>query len=302
MNIVIYHENFAKIGGIETFIFNFCKMFGNEHKITIISTNIRYIKIFELAKYVNIYTAPYECECDLLLLTRLDSNKRNIEKIKCKKTLQMVHCDLKDFYKFHPDYKFNFDCENYICVSETAKNSLKECKNIDSIVIPNIILGNEEKDFKILRLVSATRLSEEKGYNRMKKLCDMLENFGILYEWDVYTNNQRANTPYKNIKFKEPIKDIEKLYKNYDYVVQLSDSESFCYTMYEALIRNVPCITTPFGNALEEIIEGRNGYIVPFNMNITKEQINKIVNEIPKNFSYEQKGVKEKWEKIMNLK
>lgn len=85
MKIIIYHENFAKIGGIETFIFNFCKEFHKEHEIKIISTNIRYGKIMELSNYCDIYTAPMEAKCDILLLTRLDSNARNIELIKWKK-------------------------------------------------------------------------------------------------------------------------------------------------------------------------------------------------------------------------
>lgn len=299
MKIIIYHENFAKIGGIETFIFNFCKEFHKEHEIKIISTNIRYGKIMELSNYCDIYTAPLETECDILLLTRLDSNAKNIGLIKRKKTIQMVHCDLVDFYEFYK-YRFNLiKNAEYVSVSEIAKESLKKEHNIDSVVIPNILDYDTSESKKILRLVSATRLTKEKGYNRMCRLCDILEKNNIEYEWTVYTNNQLSEKEYKNMKFKKTVADIEKYYNNFDYVVQLSDSESFCYTMYEALIRGVPCLVTPFANAKEEIKDGYNGYLIPNDMNLKKELIYNIAHNIPANFKFEKRSVNEKWEKML---
>jgi glycosyltransferase involved in cell wall biosynthesis len=84
----------------------------------------------------------------------------------------------------------------------------------------------------------------------------------------------------------------------YDYVVQLSDTESMCITMYESLMQHTPVLVTPFPNAVEDIKDGVNGYVLPFDMKLTKEQIMNIVNKIPKNVDYKQKGVVAAWEKI----
>ena len=85
----------------------------------------------------------------------------------------------------------------------------------------------------------------------------------------------------------------------YDYVVQLSDTESFCLTMYEALQNHVPVLVTPFPNATLDIKNGKNGYILPFDMKLTEKDIKKIVNNIPKNAEYEQEGVVDKWKEIL---
>ena len=63
-------------------------------------------------------------------------------------------------------------------------------------------------------------------------------------------------------------------------MVQLSDIESFCYTLAEALELGVPVLTTPL-SVLPEIgfKEGKNGYMIPFDMqNI---DVKKIYSHIP---------------------
>jgi hypothetical protein len=53
-----------------------------------------------------------------------------------------------------------------------------------------------------------------------------------------------------------------------DYLVQLSDSEAYCYSITEAMEQCVAVITTPL-EVLEEIgyTDGVDGYTVPFDMN-----------------------------------
>ena len=75
--------------------------------------------------------------------------------------------------------------------------------------------------------------------------------------------------------------DVTSYFKKADYVVQLSDIESFCYTLREALELGVPVLTTPL-SVLPEIgfKNGENGYVLPFDMkNI---DVNEIYAKIPK--------------------
>lgn len=298
-SIVLLHQYFAKIGGIETFIFNFCKTFHKDYEITLVCKNIGWKNAITLAEYANVICVPTPIECDTLIVTSAYIDKAFLRDIKAKHVYYMVHCDweeIKPFWKTLkiPDYGNN----TVISVSKSAQKGLKGATGKDSIVIPNLIIKPEKK--KILRLISATRLTCEKGYDRMVKLCDLFEAAGICYEWDIYTSNADNETSYKNMKIKEPIPNISEYFNNYDYLVQLSDSESFCYSMYEALTLGVPVLVTPFPPAVETIKDGENGYILPFDMNITGEKIEKIVKNIPQNVSYEQRGVIEKWKKLLN--
>lgn len=296
--IVILQNDFCVIGGIETFITNFCKTFYKNYEITIITNEIDNTRALKLCEYADILTEIEDIECDSCIITSIFVNKNWLGHIKFKKLIPMIHCDIKEMNRiWNKKFPLQIYDGKYVSVSETAKNSLKEEYDIDSIVIPNVLVENKE-DVKILRLISACRLTEEKGYNRMKILCDLFEKYNIPYQWDVYTNSKKEN--YKNMIIREPQKDISILFKNYDYVVQLSDTESYCYTMYEAMQKGVGVLVTPFPNAVEEIQNGINGYIIPFDMNVTQELINNIYNNIPKNKIYKQTGVIEKWKSILN--
>lgn len=296
--IVILQNDFCIIGGIETFITNFCKTFYKNYEITIITNEIDNTRALKLCEYADILTEIEDIECDSCIITSIFVNKNWLGHIKFKKLIPMIHCDIKEMNRiWNKKFPLQIYDGKYVSVSETAKNSLKEEYDIDSIVIPNVLVENKE-DVKILRLISACRLTEEKGYNRMKILCDLFEKYNIPYQWDVYTNSKKEN--YKNMIIREPQKDISILFKNYDYVVQLSDTESYCYTMYEAMQKGVGVLVTPFPNAVEEIQNGINGYIIPFDMNVTQELINNIYNNIPKNKIYKQTGVIEKWKSILN--
>lgn len=296
--LIILHQDFLKIGGIETFITNFCKAFYKDYDITLVCPYIYYNNALILSDYVDIRCElDEELECDYCILTSLFINEYFLEKIKYKKIYRMIHCDLTEMNKiWNKKQEITHLDIDHITVSECSRKGLKDGYGVDSIVIPNLI--EVSKKTKLLRLCSATRLTSEKGFERMKLLCDLFEKYNIPYTWDVYTNKALNN--YKNMFIKESMVNVSSIYSNYDYVVQLSTSESFCFTMYESLMENVPVLVTPFPNALEEIKNGKNGYILPFDMNVSKELVLDIYNKIPKNVSYSQTGVKEKWKKILN--
>ena len=291
--IFLLQHYFNTIGGVETFLINFCKTFYKTYDITILCKDISDNNKRILEKYVKVITDISETmECDKAIITSVFADLSVLRYIKYKKIYQMVHSDwtaMKDFWSW--EYKEYAPGIEYISVSDIAKESFIREYNKDSIVIPNIVL---KSDRKILKLCSATRMTEEKGSKRMLKLADMLTETGIDFVWDIYTNRAIELRPgmYK----KKPMQQISSLYSMYDYVVQLSDTEAFCYTMYESLIEGVPVLVTPFNNALKEIKEGINGYILPYDMNFDVKKILKI----PKNVKYEQKGIKEKWIEILD--
>jgi glycosyltransferase involved in cell wall biosynthesis len=72
----------------------------------------------------------------------------------------------------------------------------------------------------------------------------------------------------------EPQLNIRDYIAKADYVVQLSDTEAYCYTMMESLMLKVPIIVTPWPVLKELNIDERYGFILPFDMtNIPAKEI-----------------------------
>lgn len=295
--IVLLQHYYNDIGGIETFLLNFCKRFGDEYDMTLVCRDISLENAIMLSKYVNVIielTSPIEC--DICIITSVLVDDEYFQQIRYKEIYQMIHSDWTAMKKFW-DWKFRErdSKTKYIAVSESARESFLKEFNRDSVVIPNI-LDNEKYD---IRLVSFTRLTEEKGYERMKKLCDYFKKYKVKYVWDVFGTNPLGYVGYGNMVLHSPIREGQRVMGGYDYVVQLSDTESFCLSMYEALQNHVPVLVTPFPNAKFDIKDGKNGYILPFDMKLTEKDIKKIINNIPKNVDYKQEGVDELWKKIL---
>lgn len=299
--VVLCQHFFNKIGGIETFIINFCKTFYKEYDITLLCRNIDVDNALKLSQYADIVCEPTDIECDTLIITSVLIDNPMIEKVKYKKIYQMVHSDWSQMKKFWDwEMKRYSPDTQFIAVSESARDSLKKEYGYESIIIPNILIKPYVSTQKTLKLLSLCRLTREKGFERMKILCDLLEELHIPYIWNVYGTNVYNEQSYKNMIIQKSItKNIGEVIKNHDYVVQLSDTESFCYTMYESLLLGVPVLVTPFPNAKQEIKDGENGYVLPFDMNISKETIKQIYNNIPKNVEYKQEGVKEQWQELL---
>lgn len=296
--IVLLQHYYNEIGGIETFLLNFCKKFGDEYDISLVTRDISLDNALMFQKYANVICDFTEkIKCDILILTSVLVDEEFYKMIEYDEIYQMIHSDwtaMKEFWSWQfKEYDPN---TKYIAVSESARQSfLREYKR-DSVVIPNLVMVDKAS----LRLLSCTRLTEEKGYERMCQLCDLFDKYGISYQWDVYGTNPLKKANYGNMKFLGSLKNAQRIMPNYTYVVQLSTTESFCLTMYESLMQGTPVLVTPFPNALKDIENGKNGYILPFDMKLLKKDILNIVEKIPKNVSYEQKGVEQLWKKILN--
>ena len=183
-----------------------------------------------------------------------------------KEKYNVIHCDFKNVW-FSPiiyeGFK-NIGVSQLACDSYTELTGL-ECElmyNPITIDIPKVEKYNDGK----LHLISATRLSREKGLDRMKKLAKMLENAKIDYEWVVYTNKHRQpignHVIYKDTK----LNILEEIAKA-DYLVQLSDCEAFCYTVVESLMCGTPVITTDLPVFKElGVIHGKNAVICDLDM------------------------------------
>ena len=144
-----------------------------------------------------------------------------------------------------------------------------------------------------LHLISSTRLSKEKGIDRMVKLASMLDKQGINYIWEVYTNRKRKaignNVIYKDSKL-DILEDIAKAH----YLVQLSDCEAFCYSVVESLSVGTKVICTDLPVFKELGVNNSNAIICDLDMkNVDVKQLTKY-----KDFTY--KPPKDNWGKYLS--
>ena len=137
----------------------------------------------------------------------------------------------------------------------------------------------------------------------MLKLAQELKKANIKFRWTIFTDlNLYGKKPFdlEEIVYMKPSHDFMDYIVEADYGVQLSDTEGYSYFINECLQYGTPAICTNFPSAYESIEDSINGYIL--DMNLSNLDIEKIVNNIPKNFTYIEKGTEKDWIKLLNKK
>ena len=104
----------------------------------------------------------------------------------------------------------------------------------------------------------------------------------------------------EEIVYMKPSHDLWSYIKEADYGVQLSDTEGYSYFINECLQYGTPVITTNFPSVHESVEDEVNGYIL--DMDLKNLDIEKIVNNIPKDFIYKEKCTEKDWIKLLNKK
>lgn len=277
----------GKIGGVETAIFELAKLF-QDYDFVVYYKYIPEEQLNRLKKYVRcIKYNDEKLKCKKFFMNYDISIIDNVE---AEEYIEIIHCVFShNENKPHTHPKIT----KYYAVGQEACESFKLITGEKCEVLHNPL--QIDKPRKILRLISATRLASDKGkiVERMQKLCNMLDTAEIPYEWKVFTNGGKPIND--KVIFMKPTLDIRDWIADSDYVVQLSDTEAFCYTVLESLYLNVPVIVTDIPCFKEMGVKnGVNGYILDFNM--TKVPIYDIYNNIPK-FNYE--PLKDEWEDMI---
>lgn len=308
MKIIIYQSNIIEIGGIETFTYNLTKALSNYYDVLLLYKKCHSKQLYRLVQEAECeeYDPNKKYECDICILA--SSWGGYPDTVKAKEYIQMIHANYKEAnktfnYKYVPFNKTT----KHIAVSKIARDVFKEMYGCECDLMYNLL--DEVKATKpILKLVSATRLSAEKGYERMLKLIEELKKRNIKFRWTIFTNKDTYNIKQLDIEeviFMKPRYDIWDYIVEADYVVQLSDTEGFSYTINEALQYGTPTITTAFDSIYESIEEDVSGYVLPFELfeNGTKEEwdkhTDKIVNNKLRNFKYAPKCKIEDWLKLL---
>ena len=246
---------------------------------------------------------------DVVIYDSIYNNQAvNVKKNNYIQVINGCLMDSKEPYEEHIPFK------KYIAVSEEAKEQFKKYKGKDSVVIPNLI--DEEEIIKLSKekvnipkkkhnFVIVSRIDRQKGFDRLENvLIECEKKYGDDYQFVVVGG---CNL------FSKYVEDVKKRYQKYniiwegvqenpykymrwaDCLWQLSDFESQCMVMYEALIVGTPCVCTDFPNAIKELVDGR-GFVVKKDLsNLDLEEIEKL----KKGFEYHYPDYSKKWEEVL---
>ena len=306
--IIIYQDCLYFIGGIETFLFNLVKYY-KDYDITILGRSIDVDQFVALSKYANVKIDDYKrFECDVLILGNYNCDYI-LGRAATKKIYQMIHADWEGITKLPEWSNFkwtkNKKVDKIICVSDVSAKGLKKTMGYDSEVIYNILDDNYQQEDG-MTFITLSRATPEKGIHRMVKMAKAFEEHNKKFIWFICCSLEQV----KDRKLLEEIKSIPEfiivppsiynkmLIKGCDYLVQLSDTESFCYSAYEALQRKVPVILTDFPEAKNIVDEGENGYIV--DMELNNLDVEKIFSNKPRADYYIDRCDHDKWIKVFN--
>ena len=286
--VILFIKFTNVIGGIETFMYNFCAGLYKDYDLTVMAEVMADEQSERLKPYAKVITGdvsmPIECDT-LLMLRMIDPIPKNI---KYKKVIRRIHS-----CKAYGVNDFPRDGDITVCNSQVVKDDfgLK-----DAVVINN---HYSVKPKKTLLLMSATRIpAPDKGDNevRMRKLARMLHEADIPYLWLNFSDGKLDDAPWNFYNMGYNM-DVLSYMQKADYVVQLSTVESFGNTVLESLLVNTPLICTPVPSFKEiGVVDGVNAHVVPFDMDF---DVRKLL-DIPKFvFEYDSDKRIEQWKEIL---
>ena len=278
MKNIFYFYNINEIGGIESWFYYLAKKY-KDNDITIYYQMGDDTQIRRLKQYVRVRQykgQKIQCEKAFFCF-----NTDIIDNVEANEYIQVMHGDYKTAkMKINTHPKIT----KYLGVSETVCSSFRDLmqKDIELCYNPIVI----DKPRKVLNLISATRLTHEKGKKRITKLAKILDDAGIPYIWTIFTNDvKEIDNP--NIRYMKPRLDIIDYIANSDYLVQLSDNEGYCYSVVESLCVGTPVIATNCPVFTELGLKDKiNGFILDFELN--NVPIKEIYKGLPK-FEYKPK-------------
>lgn len=304
--IILYHSNPCAFGGIDTFDYNFCKKMKDKYDITFlykegIKTTIDRLK--HLGIDVQKYSSEKKYVCDICILASAWGGYPETVIARSGRYIQMVHADYEQKNLIDFEYHKWHKTTEHVGVSEQVCKSFKKLFPNEKITRIYNILDFKQETKPFLKLISATRLSKEKGYERMIKLANALKDANIRFRWTIFTDLNLYNQKpidMDEIVYMSPKSDIFDYIVEADYGVQLSDTEGYSYFINECLQYGTPVICTNFPSAKESVENGVSGYIL--NMDLSNLDIDKIVNNVPTKFKYIEKGKLSDWTKLLNKK
>ena len=261
---VIYFPNFNCVGGVETFTYEMGLKYGKDFDITVLYRQGDPDMMKHIAEVCRVirYRPGDKIICDVFIFG-YGWERDMFDILEAKEIIQTFHADyICRHLNPCPDKRIT---KRFGVADNTTKGIVENypwAEGMQTMYNPY----TPKKPKKVLKLISATRLTPEKGFQRMITLANAFDEAGIPFHWTVYTDKP-VEFPNKSVAVMPHRLDILDFIADADYLVQLSDTEGYSYSIVEALSVGTPVICTAFAVAEEQgIVNGKNGFILPMDM------------------------------------
>lgn len=302
MKVGVYISTLHKIGGVETSCINLCNRTGFD--LIFDSADILSLKKLKYNAYQLSY-APTDYDA-LIISTAWGKSP---ERVKAKVNIQVIHADYKAYiegwnfrYKKYPFTTHHVAVGNHVAKQFEKVTGFKIDKVIHNLLDKDKEIPEKQQPNK-LSFITVSRFAKEKGFERMLQIAERMKK--IQYNWNIYgtiEDSYAKNIAYKLKAYHQikicgfaptPQKEVPK----HSYLVQLSDTEGFPYSIYESLQCLTPVIATDFPSVHEMIKDGKNGYIL--DMDLSNFDINTIKN-VPIIRTFKEKSSEKDWFNFLN--
>lgn len=229
---VFYIPKIKRVSGITTWIREIVKKY-HKYDITVVYDEADKKQLAFLKQYVRCQKLTDRIQCKKLFLTYHGSTNM----FDYEESIGIIHTNFK-LNGYRP-----FTTDKVIAVSQTVADAYYEISGIMPIVCYNPL--TIEKPQRILKLISATRLTDKKGKNKMAQMVKDLQSQKIPFLWYILSDD-RLPIENENLIYLEPRTECRNLIAMCDYLVELGeDDEAYSYSRNEANSLGVPIITTP---------------------------------------------------------
>lgn len=279
---VFYYSTISQIGGIETWYYNISKAYkdyditilyrtGNERQLARLRKSVRCIKwdgqtpIQCRRLFVNFDTliVPFATYEELIFMCHGDY----------RGLVATGHTNASNLKWIANDSRFT----KYLACSETARDSFYEITGVKPEVCYNPVVMDGPK--KSLRLAIAQRMTNEKGRSRIQKLIKELDRYCRINDTD-YVLEMFTNDPHpiegEHVVRRNPNPVVNRFFKDYDYILSLTDAEGYCYTVVESLCRGTPVVVTPVPVFEELGCTEKNSIVLNFDCSNVSEVVEKM--------------------------
>lgn len=162
----IYHNHICQIGGVETFLYNFCLNLRNYYDITIFYTSADSEQLSRLGRLVKLelYDTNKTYECDIFLRNSVWGIVPDNFISKDNRYLEMRHANYKfllDKGKLYAQYHKSEKTNEVVGCGEFVSKMSNLVLHDNPTTIRNI-LAPKQKPKKVLKLITFARLDDEK--------------------------------------------------------------------------------------------------------------------------------------------
>ncbi len=303
--ILLYTNDQAAIGGVETFNENFCKRMSRWYEVTFVCRRGDSQRLQRMSKFCDVVIDTGQgFETDICIYAQTWGHRAL--NIKADRYIQMLHGDygwLKKTEGF--EYTKMPNVTEHVACGDYVAEKFEEVTGYKATPIHNL-LDDEIEVKDLLKFITISRVTRYKGFELMPQFIEKLKEKDIPFQWLVFGDStipafekkiKSLLAEHREVIFMGPRHSPMEWIKDADYSVLLSESEGFPFAVYESLQVGTPAIISDFPSGGELVKHGVNGYIL--DRTLSNLDVEELYKKKIKGFTFKPKSTDNTWKKYL---